>query len=84
MRSVCKAEVDRSGSCFRCGKANHLARFCQEAPFCVLCSGRGERSDHRLGSTACLAVDHPKVRPTLPMRGTVRSETRDLGVAMEV
>lgn len=37
----CRAEVDRKGHCYFCGKAGHTARYCTaEAPDCLLCKER--------------------------------------------
>lgn len=84
VRRACKAEVDRSRSCFRCGKADHMARSCQEVPFCVLWSDRGRKSDHRLGSTACIAGDLQKAGPIPLARDIGRSGTLDRGASMEM
>ncbi|XP_043264233.1 branchpoint-bridging protein-like [Colletes gigas] len=49
----CTSTVDRSGLCYRCGEASHIARECTAAPKCPLCVGTGRPADHRMGGAAC-------------------------------
>lgn len=52
IRNNCKANVDFAYLCFKCG---HPAKHCQNKILrCVVCEHAGGKSDHRLGSNACL------------------------------
>lgn len=50
----CKG-TDRSKECRLCGRDDHFAKDCEQAPFCVICSdeGRQEDANHILGSSRC-------------------------------
>ncbi|KMQ87926.1 hypothetical protein RF55_12668 [Lasius niger] len=60
VRFACTSSVDRSRSCFNCGKEGHALRECQMPPHCVLCFDEGRSCDHRLGSALCGVDRKPK------------------------
>ncbi|KMQ84329.1 gag polyprotein [Lasius niger] len=60
VRFACTSSVDRSRSCFNCGKEGHSLRDCQLPSYCVVCAAEGKGSNHRLGSTLCEANRKPK------------------------
>ncbi|XP_020297592.1 uncharacterized protein LOC109862090 [Pseudomyrmex gracilis] len=54
VRQSCRNEVDRTRTCFRCGKdADHTARTCTAPVRCVLCDSRGLSTGHRMGGPSC-------------------------------
>ncbi|XP_020296812.1 uncharacterized protein LOC109861534 [Pseudomyrmex gracilis] len=54
VRQSCRNEVDRTRTCFRCGKdAGHTARTCTAPVRCVLCDSRGLSTGHRMGGPSC-------------------------------
>jgi len=53
VRGNCKSNVDRGGSCFRCGEKTHTIRDCSAVPRCVVCEDNGYGHSHRLGSIIC-------------------------------
>lgn len=55
VRFSCTANIDRSNSCFNCGREGHSLRNCRSPPHCVICAAEGRRDDHRLGSNLCEA-----------------------------
>ncbi|KYQ49240.1 hypothetical protein ALC60_11697 [Trachymyrmex zeteki] len=64
VRQRCPSDIDRSGSCFNCGGADHQARNCRNRACCPVCKERGYPYAHRAGSDAC--------RPTRRLGGAVR------------
>lgn len=54
VRSAYRASIDRSGHCFRCGKAGHTLKECDSLDVrCVVCEDNKMSSSHRLGSAQC-------------------------------
>lgn len=54
VQTSCKSEVDRKGSCFRCGFQGHSVRDCSALPRCVICADNNLDSRHRIGTPRCL------------------------------
>ena len=61
VRQRCTATVKRGGCCYRCGSAAHLLAECRaEKPHCMVCAGRGQKADYRLGGPACRTAQPKK------------------------
>lgn len=66
VRGMCKSQADWSNHCFRCGALGHGASTCTNPPNCVICSGKGAESSHRVGSLGCTAGGLPQRSRGLP------------------
>ncbi|TGZ48578.1 hypothetical protein DBV15_12433 [Temnothorax longispinosus] len=53
VRAQCTSAIDRSSRCYRCGNTDHLARECNAAPKCPVCTDLGKPAGHRTGGKAC-------------------------------
>lgn len=56
VRSMCKANVDKSGNCFNCGEAGHSIGNCSSPPKCMVCKESNKTFNHRMGSTICSSL----------------------------
>lgn len=56
IRNNCRSEIDRTGTCFRCGVQDHAVQQCK-ATFrcCLICKEDRKEYRHRIGSPICLA-----------------------------
>ncbi|XP_032679537.1 uncharacterized protein LOC116847990 [Odontomachus brunneus] len=56
VRAACSASIDRSGLCYRCGRAGHIARVCALSVACAVCREGRRDSGHRVGGPECPLV----------------------------
>jgi len=63
VRNNCNSPNDRTGSCFKCGDANHTSYTCLSEVYCVICADLGHDTAHRLGSSACSAMTQRMINP---------------------
>lgn len=71
-RINCKSEIDRNGTCLRCGTAGHVASKCSLTPKCLICAEINKEHRHRIGSTICMQ-NQGFPREVQKIRGTVKS-----------
>lgn len=71
VRNGCKSDKDRSNACNKCGSEGHSARDCSARPFCAVYTEKDRNGQHRLGSTACTAVNYRMRQPQPGRRTTV-------------
>lgn len=60
VRSGCKVDKNRNGTCYRCGCDGHNTRDCIARPSCAICTEKGRNGQHRMGSAVCLAANQKK------------------------
>lgn len=57
VRNTCKANIDRTGLYFRCGRSGHSLRDCDAiSASCAICEDNRLDHNHRLGSVYCPSV----------------------------
>jgi hypothetical protein len=60
-REGCTSQVDRSGTCYRCGAPDHLAKACTaKNAACPACKAAGRLAGHKIGFPACPAGNKKK------------------------
>jgi len=57
VRNGCKSAIDRTGHCFRCGGTDHKSYTCDRDLRCAICADHNYDAAHRIGSSACLAME---------------------------
>jgi hypothetical protein len=55
----CPEQIDRRGSCFRCGTTDHAVGECDRPVNCLISARKNLRSDHWTGGPHC-----PRIPPT--------------------
>lgn len=68
----CRSEIDRTGSCNKCGKNDHKARDCVNRPECPVCNKEG----HRHGASNC--EDYKKAVKTIKERTGIMKPKKDI------
>jgi len=63
VRNNCSSPHDRTRNGFKCGNSNHTSYTCLSDPYCVICAEFGRDTAHRLGSSACSAMERRTVNP---------------------
>ncbi|XP_011859480.1 PREDICTED: serine/arginine-rich splicing factor RS2Z32-like [Vollenhovia emeryi] len=53
VRQQCRNPVDRSNTCYRCGREGHKAQTCTEQPQCSVCVARELPAKHKAGGATC-------------------------------
>ncbi|KOB76092.1 hypothetical protein OBRU01_06676 [Operophtera brumata] len=90
VRSMCQGTVNRSTLCYACGKPGHRASQCTDPHRCPLCSDKGCKADHRMGSKKCTPpkgkrkpLDPAPEGKVAPTNGATQSDHRFRKLIME-
>lgn len=55
LKHMCKAKIERSNLCYKCGAAGHQVKWCNKEAYCIICKEEGHEPKHRVGSAICIS-----------------------------